>query len=201
MDDDVPVKPGRGRPRGTGKPDDGALRTIADFLVADATLRPTTAIKRIVASQNPSTIRRLQVKWKARGSAFLREARRRREQQVACAAAGAPVRMSVAADAAVWGRLAQLAELCKPSPAIQAALDAMKPSPAIQAALDALKPSPAMQAALDAMKPSPAIQAALDTLKPSPAIQAALDEANRWRKQFEQVTMFEPLTRREIFIF
>src|SRR5689334_19459777 len=103
MDDDVPVKPVRGRPRGTGKPDDGALRAIADLLVADVTLSPTTAIKRTVGSQNPSTTRRLQVKWKARGSAFLREARRRREQQVGRAAAAAPVRMSVAVDAPVWG--------------------------------------------------------------------------------------------------
>jgi hypothetical protein len=165
--DDVPAKRGRGRPRGTGKPDDRALRAIADLLVANATLRPTTAMKRTLDSQNPSTIRRLQVKWKAKGGGFLREARLRREQQIARAAAGAPGRKPVAGDAAVWARWARLAELLKPSPTMQAAVEA--------------------QARI------------AERFKLSPAMQAEIDEANRRTKQFEQVAMFDPLTRGKLF--
>jgi hypothetical protein len=54
----TPLKRGRGRPRGTGKADGPTLRRIADLIKADPTLRPTTAIKRTVGTQNPSTIRR-----------------------------------------------------------------------------------------------------------------------------------------------
>jgi hypothetical protein len=78
------------------------------------------------------------------------------------------------------------------SPSVKAAIEAqtrlgelLKPSPAMQAVIDAMKPSPAMQAAIDAMKPSPAMQAAIDAMKPSPAMQAAIDEANQWKKLFE----------------
>lgn len=65
----------RGRPRGTGKPDGPVLRVVADLLIADPTLKPTTAIKRAIERHNPSTIRRLQVKWKATHDALLEEAR------------------------------------------------------------------------------------------------------------------------------
>src|ERR1700730_6419276 len=50
-----PPKRGRGRPRGTGKPDGPTLRRIADTIVADPTLRPTTAIKRTVGSQTDTS--------------------------------------------------------------------------------------------------------------------------------------------------
>jgi hypothetical protein len=52
---------------------------IADCLVADSNLKPTTAIKRTLGSKDPSKIRRFQVKWKAQGSALLSEARQRSE--------------------------------------------------------------------------------------------------------------------------
>jgi len=64
---------------GTGKPDGHALRQVADLLVSVPGLKPTTAIKRVIGVQNPSDVRRLQVKWKVAGPVFLDEARRRDE--------------------------------------------------------------------------------------------------------------------------
>jgi hypothetical protein len=155
--DDISVKRGRGRPRGTGKPDGQVLRAIADLLVADVRLRPTTAMKRTVGHQNPSTIRRLQVKWKANGGAFLREAQMRREQQLARAAA--PVRIPMAG---VFD-LRQLLGVVDPA-RLQAAIDAMmKPSPAEPAAIDEMERL--RQAVVAANWPSPAMRAAIDTLK------------------------------------
>src|SRR5882672_3827441 len=65
---------GRGRPRGTGLRDERTLRSVAASCVADPKLRPTTAIKRIVGNDNPSELRRLQMKWKRDKAVFLREA-------------------------------------------------------------------------------------------------------------------------------
>jgi hypothetical protein len=79
--DQPALKRGRGRPRGAGKPDGPALRSIADLMVAEPDLKWTTAIKRTIGSQNPSAIRRLQVKVKEDGATLLEEARQRRESR------------------------------------------------------------------------------------------------------------------------
>jgi hypothetical protein len=69
----------RGRPKGTGKDDSVAMNRIAELLVANPSLKPTTAIKRI-GIRNESDVRRLQVKWKAQGPALLDAARMRQKQ-------------------------------------------------------------------------------------------------------------------------
>lgn len=69
----------RGRPKGTGKDDSAALKRIADLLVADPSLKPTTAIRRI-GVHNESDTRRLQVKWKADGAVLLAAARARKNE-------------------------------------------------------------------------------------------------------------------------
>lgn len=76
-------KRGRGRPHGTGLNDDKALREIADLLQRYPSLRPTTAIKRVLRNPGSATIRRLQVKWKAQGDAYLDMARERRDAETA----------------------------------------------------------------------------------------------------------------------
>jgi hypothetical protein len=176
---------------------------MAELLTEDSSLRPTTVIKRLIGTKNDSHIRRLQVKWKAEGRTLLSQAQERREtRRVSAAVATTSTRPSwleaplvkAAIEAQAWW-----AELFKPSPAMQAVIDAMKPSPAMQAVIDAMKPSPAMQTVIDAMKPSPAMQAAIDAMKPSPAMQAAIDDSNRWRKQFEQSPMFETHTWQKMF--
>jgi hypothetical protein len=75
---DLERKRKRGRPRGSGKDDSAALDRIANLLVADQSLKHTTAIKRI-GFRNPADIRRLQVKWKDGREDLLADARKRSE--------------------------------------------------------------------------------------------------------------------------
>src|SRR6266481_1215270 len=84
-------KLGRGRPKGTGKPDQDTLQRIADLLLDNPRMRHTTAIKRIIGTANPSAIRRLQVKWKEHGSRLCGEAQQRRQRRRTPAAASASV--------------------------------------------------------------------------------------------------------------
>jgi hypothetical protein len=77
------AKLGRGRPIGTGKLDEPVLHKIADLLVADSSLKPTTAMKRILRTSSDwdatdeTMLRRWQVKWKADSATFLEAARER----------------------------------------------------------------------------------------------------------------------------
>lgn len=88
-------KRSRGRPRGTGKDDLPFLEKVADLMVRTAGLKPTTAIKRIVAMQknwdgasDTAVIRRWQVKWSEKGEALLAAAKRRAEQKPASRGVG-----------------------------------------------------------------------------------------------------------------
>jgi hypothetical protein len=71
----------RGRPRGSEKDDNCLLEAVARLLVVDETMKPTTAIKRVIAECktcleiDPTLLRRLQRKWKERGIFFLTAAR------------------------------------------------------------------------------------------------------------------------------
>jgi hypothetical protein len=138
------VKRARGRPRGSGKPDGSTLRQVGELLAEDPKLRPTTAIKRLIGIKNNSDIRRLQVKWRAEGKTLLSQAKERRERRPVSAPVAAwrdPRLMqrinemlgpwatarsawleSPAVKAAIEGH-ARLAELLRPSPAMQAAID------------------------------------------------------------------------------
>jgi hypothetical protein len=66
----------RGRPLGSGKNDESLLMQVARFRFLDPTLKPTTAMKRVIHSRKdwPETsdtlLRRLQAKWRASGNAF-----------------------------------------------------------------------------------------------------------------------------------
>ncbi len=77
----------RGRPQGSGKNDDQTLMRVARKMVRDASLKPTTAMWRVINEHRdrPETdetlLRRLQVKWRAHGAEYL--ARARREMQPA----------------------------------------------------------------------------------------------------------------------
>jgi len=73
----------RGRPRGTGKNDSPHLAQVADLLVRDATLKPTTAMKCVMATRkdwgatDTTLLRRWQSKWKSACDALLLAARER----------------------------------------------------------------------------------------------------------------------------
>lgn len=79
-------KRSRGRPVGTGLDDGPTLKKVADMIVANPSLRPTTAIRRVLDKPEPSNIRRLQVKWKAGKAEYMAEA------QARCTAASTPLR-------------------------------------------------------------------------------------------------------------
>jgi hypothetical protein len=73
----------RGRPRGSGKKDLPQLAHLADLLVRDPSLRPTTAMKRIMRgakdwdASDATLLRRWQVKWKEHGVSLMESARQR----------------------------------------------------------------------------------------------------------------------------
>jgi hypothetical protein len=67
----------RGRPVGSCKDDSPLLARVADILLLSPKLKPTTAIKRVLALPDPSPIRRLQSKWKQGGSNYLQQANAR----------------------------------------------------------------------------------------------------------------------------
>ena len=67
----------RGRPVGTQINDNPTLTKMADLIAVNPALRPTTAIRRVLAAPGPSIIRRLQVKWKDHGAGLLVDAKAR----------------------------------------------------------------------------------------------------------------------------
>jgi hypothetical protein len=75
----------RGRPLGSGKNDELTLMQTAQLMVADTTLKPTTAMRQVMRTRKdwPETqetlLRCLQVKWRAHGEIMLARARRERE--------------------------------------------------------------------------------------------------------------------------
>jgi hypothetical protein len=82
----------RGRPRGSGKNDLPQLAQVADLLVCDPSLRPTTAMKRIMRSaknweaRDETLLRRWQVKWKEHGVSLIEVARERAQPRPAALA-------------------------------------------------------------------------------------------------------------------
>lgn len=76
------MKRGRGRPVGTGIDDVPILSKIADIILANPSLRPTTVIRQCLDKPGPSIIRRLQVKWKERSAEFMDQARSRRDAAI-----------------------------------------------------------------------------------------------------------------------
>jgi hypothetical protein len=73
----------RGRPCGSGKNDLPQLAQVADLLLRDSSLKPTTAMKRVIRGREDSEatdatlLRRWQVKWKKTGPSLLEAARKR----------------------------------------------------------------------------------------------------------------------------
>lgn len=78
----------RGRPKGTGKDDTAYLAKVADILVANEKLKPTTAMKQVMASKSwmesdSTLIRRWQEKWKATNHELMAAARQRMQHRTA----------------------------------------------------------------------------------------------------------------------
>ena len=166
----------RGRPIGTGLDDRLTLQKMADMIASDPSMKPTTAAKRALDAPGESTIRRLQVKWKAGGAQYLADARVKRS------AAMVPKRTAAPYSPRTFRHLAEahrkLSEAI--APRMREVHEAMN-SPAMQAAQEALRryqESPemrAMQESIRRFEESPAVQAMREAQRryaESPAIRA-----------------------------
>lgn len=164
-------KRGRGRPIGTGLNDSPTLAKVGDMIAANPKLRPTTAIKRALSKLDPSTIRRLQVKWKAGAAEYLAEAEARR----AAASAPIPVRRASVPYFPRTGRHIMEAQRRMQEalgPGFRAAQELMN-SPGMRAAQDAARryqESPAMRA-IEELGNSPTMRA-IEELQNSPTMRA-----------------------------
>ena len=76
-------KRGRGRPKGPGKDDSKELAKIANMLVANPDILPTTAFKKIVSWPDAAYIHRIQAKWKIQKEALLLKAEQRKSDRLA----------------------------------------------------------------------------------------------------------------------
>ena len=166
----------RGRPIGTGLDDRLTLQKMADMIVADPSMRPTTAAKRALDAPGESTIRRLQVKWKAGGTRYLGDARAKRSAAIVPRRTAAPYSPRTFRHLGEAQR--KLSEAI--SPRMREVHEAMN-SPAMQAAQEALRryqESPEMRAMQESMRrfeESPAVQAMREAQRryaESPAIRA-----------------------------
>jgi hypothetical protein len=173
---------------------------MADLMIQDTRLRPTTAIKRVLRSPSDADLRRLQVKWKQDGNAWLansaarRKAREETEQIHRTAAFRRRIREQQEAIAdsissALGGTFgaARAARELYDSPTMRA-LREMHNSPTMRAMRE-LHDSPTMQAmrelhdsptmrAMRELHDSPTMRAARQ-LQDSPALQAAREFISR----------------------
>ncbi|MBN2973983.1 hypothetical protein JW805_18415 [Roseomonas aeriglobus] len=160
-------KRSRGRPVGTGLNDGPTLKKVADMIVANPSLRPTTAIRRALDKPEPSSIRRLQVKWKAGKAQYMAEAQARR------AAASMPARRVSAPYSPRTGR--HIAEAHRKmqealGPGFRAAQEMMN-SPGMRAAQEAARryqESPALRA-IEEFRNSPTMRA-IEELQNNPTV-------------------------------
>ena len=163
-------KRSRGRPIGTGLDDGPTLTKVADMMVANPLLRPTTAIRRALAKPEPSNIRRLQVKWKAGKAGYIADAQARR------AVASTPARRVSASYSPRTGRHLMEAQRKMQEalgPGFRAAQEMMN-SPGMRAAQEAARryqESPAMRA-IEELQNSPTMRL-IRELQDSPMMRAA----------------------------
>lgn len=141
----------RGRPKGTVIPTDRkALNAVADLILREPTLRPTTAIKRVVPNWTDSVVHRLIGKWRKEREALIAEAQQREDVR-------AVRRNSAGAGAASYSGAnihANIRHLYD-NQAVRAAREFAN-SPAIKA-MQAMMDSPAMKAMRE-MHDSPAFR-------------------------------------------
>jgi hypothetical protein len=71
----------RGRPTGSEKDDSKALSAIADMILQDTNLKPTTAMRRFNRNASDADIHRWQDKWKHRKDVLLAHAKARSEER------------------------------------------------------------------------------------------------------------------------
>jgi len=177
-----PNKRSRGRPVGSGKDDAPTLSRLADLILANPKMRPTTAMKRLDIF-DPSVIRRLQGKWRIEADHHMAQARARHalatapsrrpnssySPRAARQIAGAHRIMNDALGMSHFAAIQAALE----NPTLRAAREMMN-TPEMLAAQETARryrESPAMQA-IQEFQNSPTMQA-MRELQGSPAVQAA----------------------------
>jgi hypothetical protein len=185
------AKRSRGRPRGTGKNDAPHLAQVADLLLSHQSLRPTTAMKRVIDSSDDwgatreTLLRRWQAKWKIEGEAYKAAALERANLRHA-AARPAPNRTAkafpdFANSPTVWNYVEVMQKYAN-NPVMKRWLDHAN-SPALWDRIKTLENcanSPTVKACL-AYANSPAVRdriKALENYANSPTGKALLDYAN-----------------------
>lgn len=175
------VKRGRGRPPGTGLNDHPALTRIADALLQTPRMKPTTAMHRVLDKPDATTVRRLQGKWKAKGSLYLAEAKARRaaaqEAEQRSLEATMCRRLAEAARPPFGGvgTVSRGAELALRHSTVSKAMQEVFDSPMMRA-LREFHDTPAMRAMRE-FHDSPAMRA-IQKLQNSPAMRAAQEAMN-----------------------
>lgn len=195
------TKRGRGRPPGTGLNDVPTLSKVADMLLANPRMKPTTAIVRVLGKPGPSTIRRLQEKWKVGGPDYLAEARRAAEREAYRRSLEATIQRQSVEAFRSSRRLGLGATLDGfDSPAMKAIQEALN-SPAMRAMRE-LQDSPAMRAmrelhdspamrAMRELQNSPVMRAAQEAMN-SPAMRALQEQMERARILSERLQLPRP---------
>ena len=170
------TKRGRGRPPGEGKPDKPFLEEVADLLIADSRLKPTSAMRKVLQSRkdwgstDETIIRRWQVKWKAYGAALLVAARERAKPVVTLA----PLSPEAFDHQPPLSTFLQMKQELERSPYLEMIRE-MKNSPYLKM-LREIQNSPAMQRARE-MQSSSAMQMARE-MQGSSAMQIAREMQN-----------------------
>jgi protein-arginine kinase activator protein McsA len=182
----------RGRPHGTGKNDAPYLAQVADLLLLDQSLRPTTVMNRIIDSRidwgatRETLLRRWQAKWKEKGEVYkaaaLERAHLRDTEAARSALNSAGKAMADFANSPTARNYAEAMQKYASNPVVKRWLDYAN-SPAMRDRIKALENyanSPAGKALLDYAN-SPAVRdriKALENYANSPAGKALLDYAN-----------------------
>jgi hypothetical protein len=182
-----------GRPIGTGKVDEPLLRQVAELLLSDSELKPTTAMKRLVGPDKASDIRRLQVKWKTEGAKVLAEAQQRRRAAEAQASrqTGTLRDISSLADRLASSPAMKLAREMENSPSMKLARE-MQNSPAMRLVRE-MQNSPAMKLARE-MQNSPAMRLVRE-MQNSPAMEFARGMENSPAMKLAQELQNSPIMK------
>ena len=195
----------RGRPRGTGKNDRAPLAQVADLMVRDASLKATTAMRRVMRSRrdwgasDDTLLRRWQVKWKQDGDAFLAAARERvrpsRSIQEVCEDASA-VMLSFQCGLAEALRSPEYQRLSENLLGMKSQIEQWTRSPEVQRAIEAVG---AYQRQIAEATRSPGFLRGLEELRRAdsqikqmickPEFQRAIEGMTAFQRQYEHTRL------------
>lgn len=126
----------RGRPKGSCIDDMPVMKDMADLMVSEPGMKPTTAFRRLTKSRNPSERRRIQMKWRLVGLKLLAEAEARRAHAIGPSVASTELALIRAARQAAQAQEHMRIALGLDNPFYSVFDDWKKNSATIEAALE-----------------------------------------------------------------